>query len=103
MWKRLSLQLGWHITCIKRPREYFMANRAKILKLLQEIRGFAEITNRRPVCGAAHALWMPSRPSIIKAVTPQRRLDVQSGEVACEPVEIRFGHRLPSSSQLPSL
>ncbi len=38
----------WHVTCIHRFKNLRMATRMKMMKMLQEMRGFAELTGRRP-------------------------------------------------------
>ncbi len=80
-----------------------MASRAQVLKLLQEIRGFAEITNRRVASGTTNELWVPGRPKVIKAAAPQRRLEIDVNEGTCEPVKIQYSarrSRLPVPSSL---
>ena len=38
----------WHVTCEHVPKNRSMAAKVKMLTLLQGIRGFAQIANRRP-------------------------------------------------------
>ena len=51
-----------------------MARRVNITKTLQEIRGFADIGNRRPHPALA---WGPPRPLQIRKPTVRRRLEVR--------------------------
>jgi hypothetical protein len=51
-----------------------MAGRANVTKLLQELRGFAEVTNRRPVFGTA---WAPIPPHVFHLVVLRRTLFVR--------------------------
>ena len=53
-----------------------MAAKIRMLKLLQEIRGFAEIANRRPPPRSPALLLAQMRPHVIQAVLPRRRLSV---------------------------
>ncbi len=53
-----------------------MANRANIMKLLQEIRSFAELTNRRPHPRPLGLLVMQMRPPVVRPALPRRKLDV---------------------------
>jgi len=50
-----------------------MARRVNMTKMLQEIRGFAEIGNRRPHPALA---WGPPRPLHVRVAPLRRRLDV---------------------------
>ncbi len=63
----------------------------------------AEVTNRRAICGAAHELWMPTRPNIIKAAATQRRLEIHIQESTWEPVKIQFPRLRPSFSSPTAL
>ena len=53
-----------------------MAAKLKMLKLLQETPGFAEVTNRRPKPQSAAQAMTQMRPPVIQAVLPRRRLKV---------------------------
>jgi hypothetical protein len=41
-------QSEWHVNCEHSEENKIMAARVKMLTLLQEIRGFAQVSNRRP-------------------------------------------------------
>jgi len=55
-----------------------MAAKIKMLKLLQETPGFAEVTNRRPKPQSAAQVMTQMRPTVIQAVLPRRKLSVAS-------------------------
>jgi hypothetical protein len=51
-----------------------MATKIKMLKLLQEIRGMAQITNRRPQPKSPGIFLMQLRAHVTTATMPRRRL-----------------------------
>ena len=57
-----------------------MAAKIKMLKLLQETPGFAELTNRRPKPQSAAQVMTQMRPTAIQAVLPRRKLSVASDD-----------------------
>ena len=58
------------------PANTLMAAKVRMLKLLQEIRGFAEIVNRQPPPRSTGLLLAQMRPHVIQAVLPRRNLKV---------------------------
>jgi len=54
-----------------------MASKIRMLKLLQELRGFAEIGKRRPPPRLPGVLLMQMRSRLIQATLPRRRLSVE--------------------------
>ena len=44
---KLRPDLLWHVNCELTPQRKRMATKVKLMKLLQEIRGFAQMTQRR--------------------------------------------------------
>jgi hypothetical protein len=54
-----------------------MATKIRMLKLLQEIRGFAEIAKRRPPPRSPGLVLSQMRSHVIQATLPKRRLSVQ--------------------------
>ena len=68
-----------------------------MLKLLQEIRGFADVTNRRPRARSAGPALTQMRPPVIQAVLPRRKLSVAMGkeESAYLPHPVRITHLKP--------
>jgi hypothetical protein len=57
-----------------------MAAKVKMLKLLQEIRGFAAIANRRPPPRSPGLLLMQGRSHVIQAIPPRRRLSITTDD-----------------------
>jgi hypothetical protein len=57
-----------------------MAAKIKMLKLLQEIRGFADVTNRRPQPRSPGLLVTQMRSHVIQATLPRRRLSVSADQ-----------------------
>jgi hypothetical protein len=57
-----------------------MAAKLRMLKLLQEIRGFAAIANRQPPPRSPALLLAQMRPHVIQPALPRRRLSVAMGE-----------------------
>lgn len=69
-----------------------MASRPNHYKLLQQLRGFAEVTNRRPPPHATSGLWASTRPPILHPVRFRLRLVVSATETDStpRPVKITF-------------
>ena len=82
----------WHVSC----RHFFrnrkqMATRVKMLKLLQEVRGHTDFTNRRPLPKRPEALFVPVRPGFGKGGTKRSlRIDIQDPPDIPHPVKIIF-------------
>ncbi len=79
-----------------------MAMKMKLMKLSQEIHGYAQITNRRPAPRPSVLYLMALRERAAKVVTPRRRLSVvtdpQAG--ASTPLPIKINHVKSSPSDL---
>jgi hypothetical protein len=76
-----------------------MAAKIRMLKLLQEIRGFAEIVNRCPPPRSTGLLLAQMRPHVIQAAMPRRSLRVtmigrDSAEIP-HPVKINHVKQTP--------
>jgi hypothetical protein len=75
-----------------RAQELNMATKIKMLKLLQEIRGFAQITNRRPHPKPPGIFLMQLRSHVLQATSARRRLvipiDLQEPPDIPHPVKI---------------
>jgi len=71
-----------------------MAAKLKMLKLLQETPGFAEVTNRRPKPQSAAQVMTQMRPPVIHAVLHRRRLDVTADdeEHSALPHPVKINH-----------
>lgn len=81
-----------------------MATKLRMLKLLQELRGFAEIVNRRPPPRSA-ALWLAQvRPHVVQAVLPRRSLRVTMVELSStdipHPVKINHLKQTPAPTAM---
>ncbi len=77
-----------------------MASKIRMLKLLQEIRGFAEIAKRRPAPRLPGLVLMQMRSHIVQATLPKRKLsvqmDVQDHPEISHPVRINHVKRTPA-------
>ena len=82
-----------------------MAAKIRMLKLLQEIRGFAEIVNRCPPPRLPGLLFMQMRSHVIQATLPRRRLkittDVQDRPDTPHPVKINHVKQDPAPAATP--
>ena len=71
-----------------------MAAKIQILKLLQEIRGFAEVSNRRPQPRSPGLSLSQLRSPMLKGTAPKRRLsiriDTQNGTDV--PYRVKINH-----------
>jgi hypothetical protein len=77
-----------------------MANKAKLMKFLQEVRGYAQVTNRRPAPRPSVLYLMQLRGRNAQVATPRRRLIVvaEKQESANTPLPIKITHVKPDSS-----
>ena len=95
----------WHMNCELKFRNNFMATKIKMLRLLEEVRGYAQITNRRPSPRPAVLYLMEIRshkhPEI---VIPKRRLaismSVENG--ANTPLAIKITHVAQAQMPVPA-
>ena len=81
-----------------------MANKAKLMKFLQEVRGHAQITNRRPAPRPSVLYLMQLRGRNAQATAPKRRLVVvttETQEHANTPLPIKITHLKSEDSALP--
>lgn len=72
-----------------------MATKIKMMKLLQELRGMAEITNRRPQPKSPGIFLMQLRAHVTSATLPRRRLVI--------PVELKDRPDIPSPVKITHL
>jgi hypothetical protein len=79
-----------------------MAAKIAIMKLLQEIRGFAEITNRRPQPRSPGLFLMQLRSQMTHPVVPNRKrsiiIEMHDLPNAPAPVKIVHRRRSPTSA-----
>ena len=80
-----------------------MANKAKLMKFLQEVRGYAQITNRRPAPRPSVLYLMQLRGRNGSTSAPKRRLIVvtETQENADTPLPIKITHLKSEDSALP--
>ncbi len=86
------------MTCIS--KHHTMATRVKMLKLLQEMRGFAEVTNRRRVSRHPALLMMPLRSHRGKDASNARRkhsIPINMQEPCDIPHPVKIVHLTPSA------
>jgi len=71
-----------------------MATKIKLMRLLQEVRGHAQITNRRPAPRQTTLYLMQLRGRAAAPHSPKRRLAVttDSNESANSPLPIKIHH-----------
>lgn len=79
-----------------------MATKIKLMKVLEEIRGYAQITNRRPAPRPPMLYLMQLRNQTAQANTVSRRLTVavDAGENPTAPSPIKITH-LKSCESFP--
>jgi hypothetical protein len=82
-----------------------MAAKIKMLKLLQEIRGFADLTNRRPQPRAPGLVLTQMRSHVIQATLPRRRLSVSTDKRDCPDISrpVKINHLKPGSDTTASV
>ena len=80
-----------------------MANKAKLMKFLQEVRGYAQITNRRPAPRPSVLYLMQLRGRNAETTTPKRRLIVvtETHENAHTPLPIKITHLKSEDQSMP--
>ena len=71
-----------------------MAAKIKMLKLLQELRGFAEMSKRRPPPRLPALLLAQMRSHVLQATLPRRRLSVRTDvqELPGIPHPVKINH-----------
>lgn len=83
-----------------------MAAKLRMFKLLQEIRGFAHITNRQPPPRSPGLVLMQLRSHIVQATLPRRRLNIRMDEQdhldAAHPVRIIHVKQPAPRDRLPA-
>ena len=80
-----------------------MASKIRIMKLLQEIRGFAEIAKRCPTPRLPGLVLMQMHSHVVHATLPKRRLSVQMDVKdqldISHPVRINHVKRAPATGE----
>ena len=79
-----------------------MATKVRLMKLIEEVRGYAQITNRRPAPRPPVLYLMELREHVSQANTPRRKLAVASDsrENLNIPLPIKITH-LATEEPLP--
>jgi len=82
-----------------------MATKVKLMKLLQEIRGLAQVTNRRPPPRPSVLYLMQLRESAAQDQTPKRRLTVStdSKENVTTPLPVKINHVKSDETAFPTV
>ena len=80
-------RVRWHVNCKHCFKNRFMAAKANMLKLLQEIRGFAHMANRRPP---------PRLPALV--LTQMR---ASAGQHSFRPRKLSIAINLPAQPDIP--
>lgn len=68
-----------------------MATKMKLIKMLQEVKGIAQITNRKPGPRPPLLYLMQLRSQAAEVDTPRRRLAIET-EAARPPLPIKINH-----------
>lgn len=68
-----------------------MATKMKLLKMMQEVKGFAQITNRRPAPRPPLLYLMQLRNQEAQTNTPRRRVAIEAAAIAA-PMPIKINH-----------
>ncbi len=77
-----------------------MATTMKLFKMLQESKGLAQITNRKPAPRPPLLYLMQLRSQNNQAVTPRRRLTIET-EALRAPLPIKINHITANEPALP--
>lgn len=80
-----------------------MATKIKVLKMLQEVKGYAQITNRRPAPRPPLLYLMQLRSHPVPAELPRQRLTVEADTKAFAngPLPIKINHVKSDGSGQP--
>ena len=79
-----------------------MATKMKLLKMLQEVKGMAQVTNRRPAPRPPLIYLMQLRSQNAVAQQPRRRLAIEKATDASHvPLPIKINHIHPGDPGLP--
>ena len=79
-----------------------MATKMKLLKMLQEVKGLAQVTNRRPAPRPPMIYLMQLRSQNATTQTPKRRLAIEKGtDTTHVPLPIKINHIRPGDPGLP--
>src|SRR5260370_1987221 len=66
--------LDWHVTCSRICWIECMATKIRLMKMLQEVRGLAQITSRRPPRKLPGLFLLQMRDHVARATGPRRKV-----------------------------
>jgi hypothetical protein len=89
---------SWHVTCSHSFKNKLMAAKIRAFKLLQEIRGYAEIANRFPPPRLPGLFLIQMRSHAIQPAPPIRRLSIvmEDQDRPDIPHPVRINHLKPN-------
>lgn len=91
------------MNCNSRFEDGDMATKMKMFKMLQEVKGLAQITNRRPAPRPPFLYLLQLRSQITQPAQPKRRLTIENGkETGHLPLPIKIHHIRPDDPGLPA-
>jgi len=95
----------WHVTCGHVFENTLMAAKIRMLKLLQEIRCYAEFTNRHPQPRTPGLFLTQLRASAVRATLPRRKLSVamDTQTLAGIPHQVKINHVKQGAAPAPRL
>lgn len=77
-----------------------MATTMKLIKMLQEVKGLAQITNRKPAPRPPFLYLVQLRSQAAQVETPRRRLTVEV-EAVRPPLPVKINHIKSENSGMP--
>src|SRR5258708_11902476 len=88
----MGFPFRWHVTCSCICWIEYMATKIKLMKMLQEVRGLAQITSRRPPRKLPGLFLLQMRDHVARATGPRRTMiipiDLQEAPDIPHPVKI---------------
>lgn len=88
------------MTCNVGAEDGNMATKMKLIKMLQEIKGLAQITNRKPAPRPPLLYLMQLRLQAAQVELPRRRLTIET-EAVRPPLPIKINHIKTDKPGLP--
>jgi hypothetical protein len=77
-----------------------MATKMKLVRMLQEVKGLAQITNRKPAPRPPFLYLVQLRAQTTQCETPRRRLRVEV-EAARPPLPVKINHISTNEPEMP--
>lgn len=93
-------QIHWHMTCNVAGEDGNMATKMKLIRMLQEVKGIAQITNRKPAPRPPLLYLMQLRSQTAQVDTPRRRLVIET-EALRPALPIKINHIKTDKPGLP--